>query len=290
MMVLALMVGPVVAQTAPAPQVVTQPPVAILSPKLDQELVKITPLQPVPATNFVIPKRAYLGKTVVVKNNEDLSGTLECDGFQRAGDKLILEKSGDYTILTIQCNGRPDRKIIGTPTMQQKLSMAFKLAAVAAKPVEPVKPAEPVRPVAAAPGSGPGSATIDGAPWNANRALAVTTTIANKPVLNLNLFAGTDPLSRFGFNLGLAQAGSFAGSYDLVSRGTSYGNYTPNQLDPDIMANSFVFTGKLTITAFDAAKNRISGTFSGTATNRGGSKTLKIENGRFSDIDISAQR
>ncbi|WP_342362048.1 hypothetical protein [Terrarubrum flagellatum] len=231
----------------------------------------------------------------MVKNNEDLSGTLECDGSHRADDKLVLEKSGDYTIISIHCNGRPDRKVIGAPAIQQKLSMAFKPAASTAKPADPGKPVEPAprtepaKPASSGAALGPGSAAIDGAPWTADRALAVATVITNKPALNLNLFAGTNPPSRFGFNLGLAQAGSYIGAYDLVSRGASYGSYTPNQLDPDIMANSFVLTGKLTIISFDAAKNRISGSFSGIATNRTGAKTLKIENGRFADIEISTQ-
>jgi hypothetical protein len=54
------------------------------------------------------------------------------------------------------------------------------------------------------------------------------------------------------------------------------------------MATNFQFTGTLTITAFDAAKGAISGRFSGVAVNRAGTKTVKVEDGGFSDVEVSA--
>ena len=135
---------------------------------------------------------------------------------------------------------------------------------------------------------GIGGATIDGKSWSADRSLAVPSAIGAKPILNVNLFAGTNPLSRFGFNLGLTKAGAYVGSYEVAPRAKSTGLFTPDQLNPDIMANNFQFTGTLTITAYDAAKGAISGTFSGVAANHEGTKTLKIENGSFNDVGVSA--
>ena len=102
-------------------------------------------------------------------------------------------------------------------------------------------------PPASGASAGIGGATIEGAKWSADRALAVPSAIGAKPILNLNLFAGSNPLSHFGFNLGLAKAGAYVGSYDVAPRAKSTGLFTPDQLNPDIMATNFQFTGKVTI-------------------------------------------
>lgn len=135
----------------------------------------------------------------------------------------------------------------------------------------------------------PGGATIDGASWTADRSFAVTTTIAGKPILNVNLFKGSTPLAHFGFNVMLAKAGDYVGSYDVIGYGGTGGVYTPDQLNPDILTFHYEVKGKLAITTYDAARRSVSGTFSGTATNHAGGKPVIITNGTFRDVDIRSQ-
>jgi hypothetical protein len=267
------------AQAAPkagAPAAVARPPQPMVSDKVDAELKKLDVAKPVPNPSFVIPKRAASLKSLALKNGDQLSGTLECDGSQRGKDHVTVETSGEHTIITFFCHGRSDRKPRGRPAEDARLSLVLPI-----KP--PAAPAEP--PVA------PGfTARIDGTPWIAARYLGAPTTIASKPVLNIT---GMTDNQRFGFNLMLPAAGDYVRTYDLKGGAVtvSSGTFNADTVNANIMENRFPFeSGQLTITSFDKAKNTVSGTFSGVAKNGVRNKTIKIDDGKFSDVELENPR
>lgn len=154
--------------------------------------------------------------------------------------------------------------------------------------------------VAAAPvfgQQGPGEAfsmTVSGKPWAATRSAAFRTLIAGVPGWNINGFLDGPKISHVGFLIYPASETTPAGIYPLGKSGGPKahdhgGSFNVDMMGGNILDDNFHFTdGEVSVTAYDAARKVIAGTFSGIGKNSSGA-TLDITNGRFTDVGLTAR-
>ncbi len=125
-------------------------------------------------------------------------------------------------------------------------------------------------------------ATVDGHPFTATQTIAVRTTIAGKPMINVTGHQQDKKMAAIGFNI----AGTTAGHYP-IERGNvalTHGNYNADVIGGDILDDVYTLqSGAVDVTAVDG--KTISGTFSATAKSRAG-VTIAITNGRFEGIPL----
>lgn len=127
------------------------------------------------------------------------------------------------------------------------------------------------------------TALVDGQKFVATQVIAVRSTIAGKPVINVTGHMKTKVITSIGFNITGTSIGHYA--IEPGSLKTTHGSYHVDVMDPDIM-NVYSFRGgAVEITALDAKAALVSGTFAATATNSEG-KSVAITNGVFKDIPL----
>jgi len=134
------------------------------------------------------------------------------------------------------------------------------------------------------------TATLDRAPWRAERAQATTLAIAGKPQLNFAATRQAGGVQIINVMLPLKRAGDYEGSYSFAAHASPGDKPTANFSVParsdDLMEKSFGLLGTLVIERYDAAAKTLSGYFSFSGETRGHGAKIAIADGKFVDVPV----
>lgn len=132
---------------------------------------------------------------------------------------------------------------------------------------------------------------VAGKHWVSTRADVFKSAMGDKPMLNITGLLEAEKKSKLSFNILPPADADYIHSYELhplAPDTKATGSFNTDMLGGNVMESSFQFqSGTVQITAYDAAKHLISGTFSGKLKNHSGSAQIEITNGVFTDVDLT---